>query len=526
VLFLAVTLAASVGPAERGALDLPIVFVQEPAGDGGPGAATSGAPGSRVVLRRPDDDVRVLTPEFAAAADPCVSFDGKRLLFAARREAGDPWDIWESGVDGSDPVRITRDLGDCREPAYLPRVGADPPTFATKVRWITFASTAPGVLDDQGTRALTAIYAMSLDPVPGKGTVVWRTTHDLGGDVSPMLLSDGRILFSSRQRGAFALMAMSWAGENLNPFFGSHDGTISQIGATELPDRAVVFVESETAEREAGGRLARVSLHRPLHSHEILAAGEGRYRTPHALPDGTLLVSHAANGRPYAVVRFHPGTGEREPVHADPAWHEVDAVPVVPRTVPPGRIPTVEFASVLDVGSLRAVGQLQCLNVYESDRPGAEGVTPGTVRTVRFVEGRPRPLPPDPDAAASLTAGAADSTWPPPGVETRILGEAPVETDGSFYVNVAADVPFYLETLDDTGAVVQTMRAWMWVRAGDQRGCIGCHEDKELAPENRATKALIRARPKTLLPPSAEAPAAGDAGTEPRRSGDGGESGS
>jgi hypothetical protein len=93
-------------------------------------------------------------------------------------------------------------------------------------------------------------------------------------------------------------------------------------------------------------------------------------------------------------------------------------------------------------------------------------------------------------------------------VDTRILGEANVEPDGSFYVNVAGDVPFYLQALDQHGRALQTMRAWMWVRAGDQRGCIGCHEDKELAPENRATRALVRAQPPLLADPPRKRPTA------------------
>ena len=96
--------------------------------------------------------------------------------------------------------------------------------------------------------------------------------------------------------------------------------------------------------------------------------------------------------------------------------------------------------------------------------------------------------------------------WPPRFVRTRSLGEAPVETDGSFYVNVVGDVPFYVETLDRDGRVVQTMRAWTWVRKGDQRGCIGCHENKELSPENRVTQALHKARPVTLTGARAAGP--------------------
>jgi hypothetical protein len=99
------------------------------------------------------------------------------------------------------------------------------------------------------------------------------------------------------------------------------------------------------------------------------------------------------------------------------------------------------------------------------------------------------------------TSAAAPDLWPPPFVRTRPLGEAPVEADGSFYVNVAGDAPFYVQTLDAQGRVLATMRSWTWVRSGDQRGCIGCHENKELAPENRATQALVKGQATWMLGP-------------------------
>jgi hypothetical protein len=88
-----------------------------------------------------------------------------------------------------------------------------------------------------------------------------------------------------------------------------------------------------------------------------------------------------------------------------------------------------------------------------------------------------------------------------PRVKTRILGEAPVEPDGSFFVRVPADTPFFIQTLDTQGTVLLTQRSWMWVRRGTSRGCVGCHENKELAPENRSTQALIKAQPASLLAP-------------------------
>ena len=86
---------------------------------------------------------------------------------------------------------------------------------------------------------------------------------------------------------------------------------------------------------------------------------------------------------------------------------------------------------------------------------------------MRLVEGLPLPMGEQPMTSNSTTL---DTSWPPPGVRTRVLGEALVESDGSFYVNVVGDTPFYMETLDAEGKTVQTMRAWTWVRTVDQRG--------------------------------------------------------
>jgi hypothetical protein len=42
---------------------------------------------------------------------------------------------------------------------------------------------------------------------------------------------------------------------------------------------------------------------------------------------------------------------------------------------------------------------------------------------------------------------------------------------------------------------------WIWVRNKEPRGCIGCHEDGELTPENRMVKAVTRPSISLTLPP-------------------------
>lgn len=467
---------------------------------------------SRIVLLSPDGSFSVLTPEFTSACDPSVSFDGKRILFAGKRSPQEKWNIWEMDVDGKNKRRITKDLGDCGEPEYLALSSITPPEFKDKVRWITFTSTVSGTYDEHGGELATSLYVTNLEPIEGRGFVTWRTTFNLSSDFSPTVLWDGRVLFTSWQHhggrnyphGMFALLTINWAGTGLNPFYGNHRGPTLKTMACEMPDRTLVFVESDGSTRDGSGRLARVSFRRPLHSHEILSKGEGRYRNPHPLPDGRLLVSYTPGRESYGIYLFDFERGmPGERIYDDPQWEDVDAIPVVPRPEPMGRITIVVDS--------KKTGHLQCLNVYDSDRPEAKEIKKGDVKRVRFVEGVPlseseRERLPLIGTGIGLSGPGSTPIGATPfsGMRTRILGEAPVESDGSFYVEVVADTPFFIQTLDENGMALQTMRGWMWVRRGSRRGCIGCHENKELAPENRATEALIKAQPQSLTAPPEE----------------------
>ena len=81
----------------------------------------------------------------------------------------------------------------------------------------------------------------------------------------------------------------------------------------------------------------------------------------------------------------------------------------------------------------------------------------------------------------------------------RVLGEAPVEADGSFYATVPADLPIRLMLLGPKGEVLKQQRSWIWIRKGEDRGCVGCHESQAQAPENRSPLTLLRMDTPTLL---------------------------
>jgi len=75
--------------------------------------------------------------------------------------------------------------------------------------------------------------------------------------------------------------------------------------------------------------------------------------------------------------------------------------------------------------------------------------------------------------------------------EAQALGKAPVEADGSFYLQAPSEAPLRFELLDRAGKTLAAEKGWFWARKGEQRVCVGCHAGPERAPENVAPQVLL-----------------------------------
>lgn len=60
----------------------------------------------------------------------------------------------------------------------------------------------------------------------------------------------------------------------------------------------------------------------------------------------------------------------------------------------------------------------------------------------------------------------------------QILGYVPVEPDGSFKIEVPAEIPLGLTVIDSAGRGFQTHTSWIQVRPGEVRTCHGCHSPR------------------------------------------------
>ncbi len=422
-----------------------VVFTQVPAGavstPGGNGAAQRYPAGSRIVSfdpLEPDGSVRVLTEDFHSARAPAFSPDGKRMAFSGQRREGGPWRIWEMELKSGRTKPITRDEGST-DPAYL----ADGS--------IVFSAPAA----DLATEARHALYTAG-----PAGADPMRVTFHPGLDFAPTVLRDGRLLFVTRGSPASPvsrLFTMRSDGTMVELFYESPGGGRQSGRAWETPDNRVVFVESADSDAP-DGHLLVISEHRPLHSRIDLGSGiGGAFHSVFPLSSDEYLVSYRPpGGDRYDLYAFEPIGGRLEPIlDPDPGYDAVEPVVAVARPAPK------RFVSVVDLQ--RDTGELYCLDADLSDLPVDR--PPGSSAS-----------------SASLRIRSATGT----------LGEVPLEEDGSFYVEVPADTPVQLETLDAAGRVVRGPSAWIWVRPNERRGCIGCHEDRELAPENRVPLAVER----------------------------------
>jgi len=409
-------------------------------------------PGSAVAAVPSDGrgSVRVLSVGLAAAGGAGVSDDGARVVFAGREQNG-PQGIWEVPLAGGRPRRLSPNEWTCTAPVFLPdgRVLFSRRAEASQNVWNLFAlNTETGATE--------------------------QVTFGAAMDGPAAVLADGRALYVHRalaraacQHGNAVLMTVRPDGAGQELFYGALDHPVLARRPVETADGGYYFLTGDAQEPA----LASVMGRRPLGTYAAVKTPAGEVVAAIAEQRGDLLVSvrDSTSGRPWRLLALDPQTGlPRRTLVDDPAWHALE--PAVANDNTPRRLTSV-------VDAKKTVGRILCLNVYDSDLPGLGGETPPRVTTV-------------------LVRTATDG---------RLLGTAPVERDGSFYVEVPADTPISLELRDATGHSLVKTTAALWVRPNESRGCIGCHESRELAPRNRAPLA-VRKDPVRLVASPATMP--------------------
>jgi hypothetical protein len=375
-----------------------------------------------------------LVAGFWASADANVSFDAQTVLFAGKRNAGNPWQIWELTLKDRSVRKVISTPADAERPLYLP---------SGRMVW---AERTPAGFQLQSAEDGHPMDGTTWNPTAGPGVLSLTYIH---GNAFPAdVLRDGRILFEAGfplGEGSMPELYLVYAdGSGVESVRCDHRR--ARWGGTELGSGDVVFTH--------GTSLARFTS--PLAHEEPIAAPPASYAGAIAeTPSGAWLVSgRTAADAHYTIRAWQPGAAAMRTILARSGEDLVEPVVVAPRTRPnrhPSGLHPWDYANLL------------ALDVRIS-RDGALRGAPAHVRL-----------------EAQDAAG-----------RTQTMGTAPIESDGSFFVEVPSDRPIRFAVLDAKGAVLRQEYGWFWMRSGEQRICVGCHAGPERAPENRVPAVLLR----------------------------------
>jgi hypothetical protein len=356
---------------------------------------------ARVVVQggtiKVDEDFVVKTCGFDSAdiKRPAVSWDGKKIAFAARTSESDRLQIYEMNADGSACAKHPEiNAGPATENGLLVH-NFDPaygPPDARGAQRIVFASTRgnpkkDSVWDYSGPQRTPAdpskpnanLYVFEPDPArPGAGRIK-QLTFLLNMERQPSFMSDGRVIFTAEKRAPgfhqLALRRINLDGGDYHPLYAQR-GSIGYLEATnviETLDKNFVAVLSDRGAVHGAGSLGVVNRsigvdftskraqdypidatvidpNAPaspdpnffLRSLRILkptiagAPQSGVFTSPSPLPNGKILASFGPGDEKtfsgdYDLYVVDPITGEMTKLLGEPGKAEIEAVAVYQR---------------------------------------------------------------------------------------------------------------------------------------------------------------------------------------------------
>ena len=262
------------------------------------------------------------------------------------------------------------------------------------------------------------------------------------------VLRDGRILFEAAYPlGADAtpeIYTMYSDGSGVESYRCDH-GTARHSGR-QVRSGDIVLASSHGLARFTSSKAQEVSISAPAgeYAGEVVETATGDW----------LMPWRADAKAPFQLVFWTPGSTEMRP-----AVVEQDADAVQPTLVSERALPNRHPSGLHEWPN----ANLLCLNAYTSKYPFAAG----SIHSVRLY--------------------TRDDAGNP-----RLLGTAPVERDGSFFVQVPTEQPLQIELLDEAGKTLKHESGFFWMRRGEQRACVGCHAGPETSPENAVPMILLK----------------------------------
>ncbi len=483
-------------------------------------------PGGRLLIvgLNPGGEVKdVLAGHEGSFWRPDVSFDKKKLLFSFQPKGDKSFHLYECNIDGSGFKQLTRGDYDDLDPIYTP----DGKIVFCSSRQHSYVRCMP----------MTHSFAVTRCDADGKNIYVVSANGE--PEYLPSMMNDGRIVFTRWEYTDKALWRVQslWTmnpdGTNTQTFWGNQSVWPDVLTeARAIPNSSKVMfvavghhawfngsvgivdptvglnypqglnrVTREAAWPEVGNGPEDPAAHNDYHESGKIFA----YKTPYPLSEEYFLVSAREGGHLYSGphndwffrLYFMDVYGNKELVYRG-QYNAYHAMPLVARNYPV-KPDTVKWPKI-GSNDEPAPGILYSNNVFD----GAPEILKKNGKAIRVVQMDPKTY-----TTWHKTVqhdGPAVSVFQAEGVK-RILGEVPIEADGSVHFEVPSGQSFFFEMLDDQGRAIHVMRSFTNVMPGENRGCFGCHEMQNTTQQNMVGQGAqvgiaVRRAPSKLTPPS------------------------
>ena len=415
-------------------------------------------------------EVLVSTAE-GTIRDPDVSWDGKRIVFAMRKSfTEDDFHLYEYDIETKKTRQITFGLGVADiEPIYLPNGD------------FLFCSTRCAQITDCWWTEVSNLYTCD-----AQGRFLRRVSVDQVTVNYPQIIEDGRVVYTRwdyNDRGQIypqPLFAMNVDGTGQTEYYGNNSyfpttvmhargvpgtGKVIAIASghhTYQHGKLMMIDRSKGTQENQGATLIAPVRETPAERIDAYGQVGELFQYPYAFDETNFLVAYLPEGRrpngkwygvPFGVYWFDPA-GNRELLAFDPAISCGQALPLAERSIPTTRVSQVNLKE--------KTGRYYVQDVYEG--PGLAGVERGKIKSLRVVALDFRAAGirsntnggPAGGAMVATPVAGNNGTWD----VKKVIGEVPVEADGSAYFEVPALTPVYFQLIDENGDVAQTMRSW------------------------------------------------------------------
>jgi len=442
----------------------------------------------------------LLTKTDAVVRDPCVSFDGKKVLIAiSGKSKGTGYKIYEMEIESKKLTALTAEpdgigtvVADF-EPCYLPNGD------------IMFTSTRNFGIIDCAFNPATNMFIMN-----GAGKCMRQVGFDQVSTFYPVMQEDGTVMYTRWEyndrdlTNAMGIFVMNPDGSHQTEWFGNQTPwPYTQIHARPIPGtrgaKAICVAgghhgpysgELMIVDRSLGANgkqsvkmIAPLRDTKPDVSKSDISMGNVNFiaQTPYPLDEKNFLVSwrKSESVKQYRLF-FMNIDGTRELL----AWSDQSvSQPVLLKAadaIPPKVARQSNWRDSLASFTMQ--------DVYVGG--GMEGVAKGTAKTLRVVRLHYRAA----GGTTGMGMGSAPSGAFTPAITCpistygasweckEVLGETKIFPDGSASFIVPARVPVFFQVLDSMGYCIATMRSWATLMPGEQFACTGCHENKITTP--------------------------------------------